>query len=148
MKPKIRNQFPDDAPETYEDLARLYVPRRIIDEIGRQTATEFIDWLSVRAQNKDQIEFLDFVSDLLGEYEDQFEIEKPAKVPFGFVLLGYLVTENGITTRELGKILGVDHSVAARILTGDRSITVQHAKHLGDHFKVDPGLFLGLQSRG
>ena len=30
-------------------------------------------------------------------------------------LLNYLIEENGITTRELGKILRVDHSVAARI---------------------------------
>ena len=142
MKPKTRSRFPNDAPETYEELARLYVPRPITDEIGQQAATELIDWLSVQAKNKDQIEFLDFVSDLLSEYETRFEkLEKPA-IPFE--LLRYLVTENGITTRQLGKILGVDHSVAARILNGERSITVDHAKSLGERFKVDPRLFLGL----
>ncbi|MBV8378840.1 MAG: helix-turn-helix domain-containing protein [Verrucomicrobia bacterium] len=57
----------------------------------------------------------------------------------------HLVEENGITTRELGKILGVDHSVAARILKGERNITVEHAKSLGARFKMDPQVFLGLK---
>ena len=58
-------------------------------------------------------------------------------------LLKYLVTD--ISTRELGKILNIDHSVAARILKGERAITVEHAKHLGERFKVDPQLFLKLR---
>ncbi len=61
-------------------------------------------------------------------------------------VLRYLVEENGVTTRKLGKILGVDHSVAARILTGERSITVEHAEKLGARFKVEPQLFLGLRA--
>ncbi|HYY27810.1 MAG TPA: hypothetical protein VE860_07700, partial [Chthoniobacterales bacterium] len=129
MKPKVRGEFPAKAPETYEELARLYVPRKIHDKIGQQAATEIVDWLSIRAETKDQIEFLDFVSDLLNEYESQKEKRDALADPFE--VLRYLVEENGITTRELGKILGVDHSVAARILTRDRSITVEHAKSLG-----------------
>ena len=37
------------------------------------------------------------------------------------------------------------HSVAARILKGERGITVEHAKNLGAWFKVDPKLFLKLK---
>ncbi len=55
-----------------------------------------------------------------------------------------LPQENDISTRKLGKILGVDHSVAARILKGERAITVEHAKSLGARFKVDPKVFLEL----
>ena len=117
------------------------MPRPITDEVGQQAATELIDWLAVRAKNKDQIEFLDFISDLLSEYESRFE--KPEKPAIPSELLRYVVTENGITTRQLGKILGVDHSGAARILNGERSINVDHAKSFGERFKVDPGLFLG-----
>jgi HTH-type transcriptional regulator/antitoxin HigA len=143
MKTKIHRDFPSDAPETYEELARLFMPRKIHDKIGQQNATEVVDWLSVRAHTADQIEFLDFVSDLLDEYESHFLKDPAPGDPVE--LLCYLVEENGITTRELGKILGVDHSVAARILKGERAITVEHAKHLGARFKVDPQFFLKLK---
>jgi HTH-type transcriptional regulator / antitoxin HigA len=143
MTTKIHRDLPADAPESYEELARLYIPRKIHDKIGQQNATEVVDWLSIRAHTADQIEFLDFVSDLLDEYESQFLKDSAPGDPLE--VLRYLVEENGITTRELGKILGVDHSIAARILKGERGITVEHAKHLGARFKVDAQLFLKLK---
>ena len=76
------------------------MPRPVTDEVGQGAALSLIDWLSVRAKNKDQIEFLDFVSDLLSEYEIRFE--KPQKPADPVEVLRYLVEENGITTRELG----------------------------------------------
>jgi mRNA-degrading endonuclease HigB of HigAB toxin-antitoxin module len=45
---------------------------------------------------------------------------------------------------RLGKILGIDHSVAARILKSERAITIEHAKSLGTRFKMDPKAFLKL----
>jgi len=61
----------------------------------------------------------------LRKIHDQYENPpaKADKAAHPLEMLRYLVEENGITTRELGKILGVDHSVAARILTGHRSVT-------------------------
>jgi antitoxin component HigA of HigAB toxin-antitoxin module len=60
-------------------------------------------------------------------------------------LLNELVKRDRITVRELGKILGIDHSAAARILQGKRGITLKHAKTLGDRFSVRPGAFLGIK---
>jgi HTH-type transcriptional regulator/antitoxin HigA len=143
MTIKSRLSLPPDAPETYEELARLYVPRKIYDKVGQQNATEVVDWLAVRAHTDDQVEFLDLVSDLLDEYESQFVKHDEPSDPLE--LLQYLVAENGISARELGKILKVDHSVASRILKGKRGITVEHAKNLGARFKVNPQLFLKLK---
>jgi HTH-type transcriptional regulator / antitoxin HigA len=142
MTIKSHLSLPTDAPETYEELARIYVPRKIHDKIGQQNATEVVDWLAVRAKTDDQVEFLDLVSDLLDEYERQFLRIDDSSDPLE--LLQYLVEENGISARELGKILNVDHSVASRILKGERGITVEHAKSLGARFRVDPKVFLGL----
>ena len=72
MTLKSHLRLPAGAPETCEELARLYLPRKIRDKIGQRNATQVVDWLAVRAQTKDQIEFLDLVSDLLDEYESQF----------------------------------------------------------------------------
>lgn len=142
MTTKSHLSLPADAPGTYEELARLYVPRKVHDKIGQRNATEVVDWLSVRAQTPDQLEFLDLVSDLLDEYERQFLKIDDSSDPLE--LLQYLVEENSVSARELGKILNVDHSVAARILKGERGITVEHAKNLGARFKVDPKIFLKL----
>jgi HTH-type transcriptional regulator / antitoxin HigA len=77
----------------------------------------------------------------MDEYENA---GKPDKASSPLEILNYLVEENGISTRGLGKILGIDHSVAARILKGERAITVEHAKSLGTRFKMAPEAFLGL----
>jgi DNA-binding MarR family transcriptional regulator len=52
--------------------------------------------------------------DLLDEYENHSGKADKASSPLE--ILNYLAEENDITTRELGKILGIDHSVVARIL--------------------------------
>ena len=134
--------LPAEVPGTYEELVRLYPPRKIHDKIELENATKIADWLALRAKNDAQLDYLELLGDLIDQYENPpAKADKPAHP---LEMLRYLVEENGITTRELGKILGVDHSVAARILTGDRSITVEHAKKLGVRFKVGPVLFLGL----
>jgi HTH-type transcriptional regulator / antitoxin HigA len=134
--------LPPEIPRTYEELVRLYPPRKIHDQIELENATEVADWLALRAKNDAQLDYLELLGDLLDEYEAL--PAKAGKSADSLECLRYLVEENKITTRQLGDILGVDHSVAARILTGERSITVEHAKKLGARFKVNPQLFLGL----
>ena len=134
--------LPAEAPETYEDLVRLYPPRKIHDQIELDNATEVADWIAIRAKNDAQLDYLELLGDLLDEYETRSA--KPDKASSPLEILNYLVQENAISTRKLGKILGVDHSVAARILKGARAITVEHAKSLGGRFKVDPKVFLEL----
>jgi HTH-type transcriptional regulator/antitoxin HigA len=133
--------LPADAPETYEELVRLYPPRKIHDQIELENATEVADWISLQAKNDAQLDYLELLGDLMDEYEN---VGKPDKTSSPLEILNYLVEENNITTRELGKILGIDHSVAARILKGDRAITVEHAKSLGGRFKLAPEAFLKL----
>ena len=134
--------LPAEVPGTYEELVRLYPPRKIHDQIELENATEVADWLALRAKNDAQLDYFELLGDLIDQYENS--PGKADKSADPLEMLRYLVEENGITTRQLGKILGVDHSVAARILTGERSITVEHAKKVGARFKVEPQLFLGL----
>jgi HTH-type transcriptional regulator / antitoxin HigA len=134
--------LPAEAPESYEELVRLYPPRKIHDQIELENATEIADWIALRAKNDAQRDYFELLGDLLDEYENRSE--KTGKTSSPLTLLNYLVEENGLTTRELGKILGIDHSVAARILKGERAITVEHAKNLGARFKLNPEAFLQL----
>lgn len=134
--------LPAEAPETYEELVRLYPPRKIHDKVDLENATEVADWIALRAKNDAQLDYLELLGDLLDEYENRSG--KPGKASSPLEILNYLVDENDLSTRKLGKILGIDHSVAARILKGERAITVDHAKSLGARFKMDPKAFLKL----
>ena len=137
-----RLALPGTHPASYEALCRRHLPRKIHDASGYQDAVEVVDWLAGRELNPDQEDYLDRVSDLVAEYEaEQSKGDGPVSP---VELLNFLVEENEITTRELGAILGVDHSVAARILKGQRSITPEHAKKLGERFAIRRGRFLGL----
>lgn len=119
------------------------MPRKIHDAAAYQDAVEVVDWLAGHELNPDQEDYLDLVSDLVAEYEVQQSRHDGPVSPVE--PLSFLVEENDVTTRELGALLGVDHSVAARILKGQRSITPEHAKKLGERFAIRPGRFLGLQ---
>jgi HTH-type transcriptional regulator / antitoxin HigA len=127
---------------SYEELVRLYPPRKIHDQVELANATEAADWIALLAKNDAQLDYLELLGDLMDEYENRSG--KPEKASSPLEVLNYLVEENGISTRELGKILGIDHSVAARILKGERAITVEHAKSLGSRFKMDAKAFLKL----
>jgi HTH-type transcriptional regulator / antitoxin HigA len=133
--------LPAEAPESYEELVRLYPPRKIHDQVDLENATEVADWIALRAKNDAQLDYLELLGDLMDEYENA---GKTGKASSPLEILNYLIGENDISTRGLGKILGIDHSVAARILRGERTITVDHAKSLGARFKMDPKAFLKL----
>jgi antitoxin component HigA of HigAB toxin-antitoxin module len=136
---------PAEVPKTYEELVRLYPPRKIHDSIELENATEVADWIALHAKNDAQLDYLELLGDLLDQYENQAaKAARQGKASTPIELLEYLVEENDISTRELGQILGVDHSVAARILKGERAITLEHAKSLGTRFKLDPQAFLEL----
>ena len=55
--------------------------------------------------------------------------------------LRFLVEENGLTGRELGRILG-DETLGNRVLRGERELSKAHIRKLADHFGVSPALFL------
>ncbi|HEY0793859.1 MAG TPA: helix-turn-helix domain-containing protein [Chthoniobacterales bacterium] len=141
MKARPAN-LPRAKPHSYEELVRVYLPRKIHDRLGYQQAVEVVDWLAGHDLNPDQEDFLDLVSDLVVEYESQQGMHDGPASPVE--LLQFLVEENGLTTREIGTLLGIHPSTAARILKGQRSITPEHAKKLGARFAVRPSRFLDL----
>jgi len=57
--------FPRHAPDSFVELAKTYLPRSISDEIAYQSAMEFVNWLAVRANNPEQLDFLKSVTHLL-----------------------------------------------------------------------------------
>lgn len=139
---KTAESLPKKAPLTYEALVRIHVPRKIHDDAEHERAVRIVQWLAVRTENNDQEDYLALMSDLVHGYEQATLPLLPK--PAGRQILKSLCREHGINTRQLGEILGVDQSVAARILNGGRSITVEHAKKLATRFHLMPSVFLNI----
>ena len=45
-------EFPKKAPETFEELCRVFLPRPIRDEAENQEMIRVMDWIAVGAQNR------------------------------------------------------------------------------------------------
>ena len=60
----------------------------------------------------------------------------------GLDLLRYILEANSLGGDDLAKIIGVDRSVAYRILTGERGLTTDHIKALCKRFGVPADVFI------
>jgi HTH-type transcriptional regulator/antitoxin HigA len=131
----------EDLPKTYANLCQLHLPRPIHNKAAHAQALRLINALAGYKLNPDQTDYLEALALFVHEYEQQF-VQEPERNPVE--LLKHLLEENGVTTKNLAQLLGVDQSLASRLLTATRSITPEHAKRLGQHFGVRPELFLAL----
>lgn len=125
---------------TYDKLIKLHVPRPIHDEVGYKNTVEVVDALAGHQVNEDQDDYLLVLSGLVERYEsDSLPERRPIS---GLSMLKYVLGENGLTGDDLASILGVDRSVAYRILKGERGLTTAHVKALRDRFGVSADVFV------
>jgi hypothetical protein len=75
----------------------------------RRSALEAINALAGLPLNADQEDYLEILSLLVNEYERQLAKTFPKAAPLE--VLRYLVKENNTSSRELGRILGVDETL-------------------------------------
>jgi HTH-type transcriptional regulator/antitoxin HigA len=127
-------------PKTYAGLVALNVPRLIHDEASFDNAVEIVHALVGFKLNRDQDDYLELVTRLIEDYERETVPEpKPVK---GIDALKFLLDENDLSADGLGRIIGVDRSIAYRILKGARNLTADHIKKLSARFAVSADLFL------
>jgi HTH-type transcriptional regulator/antitoxin HigA len=131
-----------EVPKTYEGLCRFHLPRPIHDKIELENATEIVDFMAGHKLNADQEDYLDLLSDLVAEYEEEHTPLK-ARIMSGVAIMAYLLQENGLNASDLSRILGVDRTLGAKILRGERGLTIEHMKKLARRFAIDPGVFVG-----
>ncbi len=127
-------------PKTYAGLVALHVPRLIHDEASYDNAVEIVHALVGFKLTRDQDDYLELVTRLIEDYERETVPEpKPVK---GIEALKFLLSENDLSADGLGRIIGVDRSIAYRILKGARNLTADHIKKLSARFCVSADLFL------
>ena len=66
-----QSYLPEKAPESFEELTKLYLPHKLQDRLGYERALGVIDWLALQAHTKDQRTFLSVLRELVADYELQ-----------------------------------------------------------------------------
>lgn len=127
-------------PKTFEGLCRLLPPRPIHDESDYDNAIEVLDALVGHKLSKDQADYVEAMTTLVGAYEDLHHAVdltngKPTET------LRYLLDQNQMTASDLGELLG-NRSLGSKILRGERELSKAHLRTLAQRFKVNAGLFL------
>jgi HTH-type transcriptional regulator/antitoxin HigA len=129
-----------DLPKTYAGLMALHVPRPIHDSVSYENAVEIVHALAGFKLNRDQEDFLELMTKLVEDYERE-TVTEPLPVK-GVETVKFLLAENGLTGDDFGRIIGVDRSIAYRILKGTRNLTADHIKKLSVRFAVSADLLL------
>jgi HTH-type transcriptional regulator/antitoxin HigA len=127
-------------PKTYSGLVALVMPRPIHDKVAYDNAVEIVHALAGHKLNHDQDDYLAIMAKLVEDYESE-NLPEPKPIR-GVESLIFLLEENSLTAEDLGDIIGVNRSVAYRILKGVRNLTADHIKKLAARFAVSADLFL------
>lgn len=125
-------------PKTYAEVVALQVPRPIHDRATYDNTVEIVHALAGFKLNRDQDDYLQLMAKLVEDYERE-TLPAPAA---GIETLKFLLAENDLTADDLGRILGVNRSIAYRILKGARNLTAAHIKKLSARLAVSADLLL------
>jgi len=131
----------EKLPTSWSGLVRLHPLRPIHDEIDNTNATELIDALAGHDLTADQADYLESLSTLVMAYDDAHHALETADLS-GLDVLRSLLDDHAMSGADLGRLLDIHRTHANKIVSGDRSITADHARTLGGHFKLDPGVFV------
>ena len=126
-------------PKAYSGLVALHMPRPIHDKVAYDNAAEIVHALAGHKLNHDQDDYLAIMAKLVEDYETE-NVPEPKPVN-GIEALKFLLEENNLTATDLGDLIGVNRSVAYRILKGARNLTADHIKKLAARFAVSTDLF-------
>lgn len=126
-------------PKTYAGLMARHLLRPIRDRIEAEHAAEMIDRLAGHVLNEEQSDYLDLLSDLYAKWE---ETQQPVHGASGTELLRLVLAEHGVGAAALAKLLGIDVSLAYRLLRGERQLTSAQIRRIAAHYALDPGALL------
>ena len=139
-KPTHHRRQTTPPPRTIEALLMQYKPLAIENEQQYHEASEWVDELAILdKRTAGQERFLETLTVLMEAYEEQHHSVSTKDIT-PLHSLQFLVQENGLSGRDLGRILG-DESLGNRILRGERELSKAHIRKLADYFKVSPDLF-------
>jgi HTH-type transcriptional regulator/antitoxin HigA len=121
-------------PKTYAGLMAMHLLRPLHDQVDAENAAEMINLLAGHTLNAQQNDYLDLLSELYEKWESaQFPISRAR----GAELLRLVLSERDEGARGLAKLLGIDNSLAYRILRGERQLTAVQIRKIADTYGLD-----------
>jgi HTH-type transcriptional regulator / antitoxin HigA len=127
----------------YHRLMREFPLRELRNKKDAAAATAILDRLfRDRYDDEGEEAYVVVLAKLLEEFESKSE--QVSDTASGLDVLKHLIEEHRMTQVDLGKVLSTGQSFVSMILSGERPITVEHARRLGKQFHVDPAVFLDL----
>src|SRR5580698_4369559 len=129
-------------PASYARLARQFPLRPIRSALQYRQASAILDKLAVREESLDvgEVDYLETLSLLIEAY-DREHYPFPQRDASPLEILRFLMEQNEMKQSDMSQILRIGASATSMILSGQRPITADHARRLGERFSVDPGLF-------
>ncbi len=122
----------------YIELLKSFPPRPITSIEEFISTQKVIDSLIDKGNlTEDEQDYLNVLGTLVYEYE-----EKQEKIPdiSGVELLKALIIELNLQQQDLISIFKSE-SIMSEILSGERNLTAEHIRQLGDFFQISPAVF-------
>jgi HTH-type transcriptional regulator/antitoxin HigA len=130
------------VPDDYLQLIRVFPLRTIRSTEDHSAAAKILTRLLGRPGGRLTTGERDY-SDVLGRLIDDYGQKEFPHLPSKrapLEILRFLMTESGMNTDALGKVLG-NKTAASLVLNGKRELSKSHIRRLAAYFKVDAGLF-------
>lgn len=125
--------------DTYLKLIKAFPLTHIRDEVHLAEAQAVIDRLLRQDLDDGGRQYLDVLTDLVEDYEDE-NVEFP-EVDEADVLRE-LMRGHGLSQPKLSAAVGIAQSTLSAVLNGSRSLTKGQVVKLAKFFAVDPSAFL------
>lgn len=126
-------------PDTYFMLVKRFPLARIRDDDHLGMALEVIDGLLRQDLDEGAREYLDVLTDLVENYEDE---HVPIPAASEADVLRALMAANGLSQPKLAQSVGIAQSTVSAVLGGTRSLTKGQVIKLARFFSVSPAAFL------
>lgn len=129
--------------EKYKALIEIFPLVPVKDDRHLDEAHAVVQALIARDEPlaPDESEYLEVLLDEIGKYEKKYHALKYQQLS-PLELLHSFMHDHKLKQVDLAKILNVSSGVISEIVNGKRKLTTDHCVKLGQHFKVDAGLFL------
>lgn len=133
-------------PETYRELANLYLPRPIHNQENYEAALEVVNMLiGFNNLNPDQAEYLDVVSGYVEQHEREelaADWERIHSQSTPETMVAFFMGEHSLTQTVLSKKMGISQTALSRFLNGQRRLTAKEVGRLAHIFSAPPSLFV------
>lgn len=124
--------------DSYLELVQVFPLTSIRSDEHLEAAQAVIDELLAKGALDDGEQlYLDGLSDLVADYEDEHHPIAPAS---DADMLRHLMDAKGVTQAQLHRQTGIAKSTISEMLAGRKAFTRQIIRKLADYFHVDVGV--------